>query len=201
MYAHIPRLGERGTAGLLLVIGSLTLLFGMMLAEFTYPDYNVAENYISDLGANDVVPAILFNVSICAFGALAVYAGLLLRNSGDAKLGMLLVLAAIGAILVGVFNSGTISEIHYLGAIMAFLFGGIAVAMSARELVPTPLSCVFMVMAIISLASLVTMGYNMAVDGDYLGLGPGAVERLVAYPIIWWAPAFGSWLMVKHQTE
>lgn len=66
----------------MLFAGALILLFGMMLAEFTYNNYNMANNYISDLGNFDhPVPAVIFNVPIIIFGALAIYSGLIIKTT------------------------------------------------------------------------------------------------------------------------
>ena len=100
MRVLFPTLKENGTAGLLLFAGALVLLFGMMLAEFTYSNYSMANNYISDLGNfNHPVPAVIFNVSIIIFGALAIYSGLIIRTTLDKWLGILIILAGAGGIL------------------------------------------------------------------------------------------------------
>lgn len=89
----------------MLFVGALILLFGMLFAEFTYAGYSMANNYISDLGNfTHPVPAIIFNTSIILFGAMALYAGLLIRTALDKWLGILLVLAGAGGIGVGVFK-------------------------------------------------------------------------------------------------
>ena len=94
-----------------------------MFTEFTYPDYSIANNYISDLGSfTHPVPAIFFNISIRILGALAVYTGLLLKTSFDKWLGILLILAGAGGIGVGIFNEDTVLAIHYLSAFTVFIF-------------------------------------------------------------------------------
>jgi len=202
MYVLVPRLKEKGTAGFMLFAGSLTLLFGIMFAEFTYPGYSVSLNYISDLGAHGVVPAAFFNISIVIFGLCAVYAGFLLRSSLDRAIGTLAIIAGLGATIVGIFNEGTITEIHYTGAFMAFFFGGVAVLLSAKRVFKSPMSYVFWVLGGMSLLFLIVFGINMALsEKNYLGLGVGGVERLVAYPIIFWALALGAYLVAVVMTE
>jgi len=202
MYALFPKLKEKGTAGFMLFGGSLTLLFGIMLAEFTYPGYSVSLNYISDLGAHGVVPAAFFNISIVIFGLSAVYAGFLLRSSLDRAIGTLAIIAGVGAVMVGIFNEGTIIEIHYIGAFMAFFFGGVAVLLSAWRVFKSPMSYGFAVLGCMSLFFLIVFGINMALtEKNYLGLGVGGVERLVAYPIIFWALALGTYLVAQATME
>jgi hypothetical membrane protein len=199
MRVLFPQIKEKGTAGLLLFAGSLILLFGMMLAEFTYPGYSMADNYISDLGNfSHPVPAVIFNVSIIVFGAMAIYAGLLLRTALDEWLGILLILAGAGGIGVGIFNEGTILAIHYVCAFTVFFCGGIAIYRSARVLYTRPTSWIFLILAGIVAFFISFMIYNVvsgSTDKILLGIGVGGMERMVAYPTIFWAMATGIYLV------
>jgi len=202
MKVLFPKLKENGTAGFMLFAGSLTLLFGIMFAEFTYPGYSVSLNYISDLGAHAEVPAAFFNITIVIFGLAAIYAGFLLRSSLDRAIGTLTIIAGAGAIIVGVMNEHTIIEIHYTGAFMAFFFGALAVLLSAKRVFKAPMSYLFWVLGSMSLLFLVVFGINMALtEKNYLGLGVGGAERLVAYPIIFWALALGAYLVAVAMME
>jgi hypothetical membrane protein len=199
MRVLFPQIKEKGTAGLLLFAGSLILLFGMMLAEFTYPGYSMADNYISDLGNfSHPVPAVIFNVSIIVFGAIAIYAGLLLRTALDEWLGILLILAGAGGIGVGIFNEGTILPIHYVCAFTVFFCGGIAIYRSTRVLYTRPTSWVFLILAGIVAFFFSFMIYNVvsgSPDKILFGIGVGGMERMVAFPTIFWAMATGIYLV------
>jgi len=199
MRVLFPQLQEKGTAGLLLFAGSLILLFGMMLAGFTYPGYSMADNYISDLGNfSHPVPAVLFNASILVFGAMAVYAGLLLMTALDKWLGILLILAGAGGIGIGIFNEGTILAIHYVCAFTVFFCGGIAIYWSARVLYTRPTSWIILILAGIVALFFSFMVYNVvssSPDKILLGIGVGGMERMVAFPTIFWAMATGIYLV------
>lgn len=189
-------LREKGTAGIMLFAGSLTLLFGIMLAEFTYHGYSVSQNVISDLGAHGEVPAAFFNTSSVLFGLCAIYAGLLMRAAVDRLIGLLVMIAGAGAVIVGIFNEDTISALHYTGAFLAFLFGGVAVLLSAQRIYKRPLAYGIIMLAVISLLFLVVFGIHYLTGGEeFLGLGVGGVERLVVYPIVFWALATGAYLV------
>jgi len=199
MRVLFPQLQEKGTAGLLLFAGALILLFGMMLAEFTYPDYSMADNYISDLGNfTHPVPGVIFNASLIIFGAMAIYAGLLLKTALDKWLGILLILAGIGGVGVGIFNEGTILPIHYVCAFTVFFCGGIAIYWSARVLYTRPTSWIFLILAGIVAFFFSFMIYNVisgSPDKILLGIGVGGMERMVVFPTIFWAMATGIYLV------
>jgi hypothetical membrane protein len=194
---------ERGTAGLLLFAGALILLFGMMLAEFTYVDYNMANNYISDLGNfTHPVPAVIFNTSIIIFGAMSIYAGLLLRTVLDKWLGILIILAGVGGIGVGVFNEGTILAIHYLSAFTVFIGGCIAIYRSTKVLYRHPTSFIFLILAGIVIFFISFVIFNM-VSGSQIrfGIGAGGMERMVVFPTIFWVMATGIYLAAQSQVD
>ena len=183
-------------AGLMIVLGALTMLFGILLAEFLFPGYDVSENMISDLGAFDhsVESAVVFNVSIVLFGSLATYAAWTMREVLNGTFVIVVIAAGISAIFVGVVNEHSINEIHYIASVTTFLFGSMAIVLSTRHVRHRPLATVYMVLATVSLISLMTLGMMQWIDLD-MGLGPGAVERLIAYPIIYWALMFGIQMM------
>jgi hypothetical membrane protein len=205
MRVLFPEMEEKGTAGLLLFAGALLLLFGMMLAEFTYPGYSMANNYISDLGNfNHPVPAVIFNVSLTLFGAMAIYAGRLLRTALDRWLGTLIILAGAGGMGVGIFNEGTILAIHYVCAFTTFFCGGIAIYWSAKVLYVPPVSRIFLFMAGIVAFFFSFMLYGMvsgSPGGINFGIGMGGMERMVAFPTIFWVLATGIYLVATAQID
>src|SRR5438132_9242393 len=58
---------DRRRAGLLLFAGSIGFAIGMTLAEATFPGYNLAHDFLGDLGVGP--SALLFNASIVFLGA------------------------------------------------------------------------------------------------------------------------------------
>jgi len=195
------RLGIHGTAGFMLFAGALIFLFGMMLAEFTYPNYNMANNFISDLGDfTHLVPALIFNTTIVIFGLSAVYAGYLLKDSLDKRLGVFLMIAGIGGAGVGIVNEGTILLLHYFFAFTVFIVGGIAIAWSVKVLYRPPLSYIFIVLAGIVACLVTLMLINMVFQVHlHLGIGVGGIERMVVFPTIFWVMATGVFLFAQDQ--
>jgi hypothetical membrane protein len=63
-------------------------------------------------------------------------------------------------------------------------------AIAAAKIVKSPFSHFSILMGIASITALFLYGANI-----YLGLGPGGMERMIAYPVILWAISFGGYLM------
>ena len=57
---------NRSISGALIFLGAAQFILVLVIAEALYPGYNVATNYISDLGVGQT--ALLFNVSVAVFG-------------------------------------------------------------------------------------------------------------------------------------
>ena len=119
-------------AGLVLLIAGLIQVFGMQLAEYVFPGYSISQNYISDLGANNITSALLFNVTLFILGIGVICASIwLLKINVDKIFCGLLIFAGIGCVIVSIFNLKTIGSVHYLGAFMAFVLSAFA-AIRAR---------------------------------------------------------------------
>jgi hypothetical membrane protein len=95
-------------------------------------------------------------------------------------------LAGIGAVCVGLFPE-TLGLPHYLSALTAFLFGGIAAIVSSRQ-VRMPIAPLFLLLGAVTLTALV-----LEIADLTLGLGHGGMERMIAYPIIIWEIAFAGY--------
>jgi hypothetical membrane protein len=137
---------------LLLVIGSLQFIIAILVAEQLYPGYN-PHNYISDLGALRAPTSTLFNTSVFLLGLLGSAAAYLLRAELGRLGAALLAVAAVGAMGVGIFPEDYGAP-HGISALVAFLFGGIAViTMGAkRGGVYKPLGTAMGVIALAALA-------------------------------------------------
>jgi len=58
---------------------------------------------------------------------------------------------------------------------------------------------------IMGVVTLVFWGFLELMEGtassNYLGLGVGGIERIVAYPLLLWVVGFGGYLMGSSQAE
>jgi hypothetical membrane protein len=180
----------RKVAGPLILVGAVQFIVGMVVAEALYSGYSVRNNTISALGVGP--SAMVFNSSIILLGLMALVGAYFIWLPFRAKLvTTLIILAAVGAMGVGAFPSST-GLIHDFFSLMAFLFGGLS-AIAAYKLEKAPLSYISVVLGIVSLVALVLYGSQ-----NYLGLGRGGMERMVAYPIVLWAIGFGGHLIASE---
>jgi len=174
----------------LITFGALQFAFLMLIAECLYPGYSISDNYISDLGVGPEPSRTLFTGSIIIFGACILVASFLfLRGGSDRTFVICLALAGIGSIGVGLFNEVDHNLLHRISAFLAFALGAAGVLLSMRITRPS-FAYTSLVLGTISLSALV-----LFLTGNHLGLGPGGMERMIAYPIIFWAIAFGAYLM------
>ena len=176
-------------AGLMLFSAGTQLIVCLMLAEATYPDYSISNNYISDLGVGPSPAYWIFNLSVIVFGLMGIYSAYLLdRDYGKRLNGALLAIAGIGAVGVGIFHED-LGPIHAVMAFLAFFFGGLSAVFSYR-LVRPPFSWMSIALGVIGIAALVLLG-----SGVYLGINVGGMERMIFYPVMLWAVGLGGYLM------
>jgi len=181
--------------GIMFVVGSIQFIFiGMLLSEALYPNYNPLRNYISDLGVGNTAP--IFNTSVIILGILIIIGGILISLSYIGGVGkyIFLVLASvtgIGAVGVGIFPETT--SPHSVFALIAFLIGGITILYSMSFL-RHGLRYFSLVMGVLSLIALV-----LFVNRTPTPLGIGGMERLIVYPQLIWAIAFGLDLFLKRK--
>lgn len=179
-------LSDKENAGALLFAGAAQFVLALVIAEALYSGYSVSQNTISALGVGP--SAFVFNASVALFGALAIAAAYFLKQAfGDSLLPALVALAGAGAIGVGVFTSHA-GFVHFVVSFVAFFFGALA-AIAAFRIEDYPIKIFSFFLGVASLAALCLYGAQA-----FLGLGPGGMERLVAYPIIIWLLGFGGWL-------
>jgi hypothetical membrane protein len=197
-------------AGLLLFIASVTLILGFIAAETLYPNYSLSNDKLSDLGAKapmSILPvpasdvsiqqpsSLIFNSTVFLAGVLIAISSLLICRGSESKiLGRLLVIPGIGGIIVGLLTE-QMGMIHYIGAIMVFVFGPLAAIVSYRSVKP-PFSYLSIAMGLISLAFVpfVAIGiYNALLT--YTIVVTGGAENMIVYPFLSWMLAFGTYLM------
>lgn len=171
----------------------------------TPTSYSLRHNPISDLGntmcgeyATRYVCSPLhdwMNASFILLGLLMIAGSTLLyeefrKNVGSAIGFVLMAIAGFGTILVGVFPENTISQLHFLGALLVFLLGNIALVIFGFALNLHGWFRVFTIACgVISLIALPLFYFQI-----YLGLGEGGMERVVAYPQTIWLIFFGLYM-------
>jgi len=183
-------------SGVSLFTGAVLFLTGMHIAEYLYPGYSVSGNYISDLGATCRATctvyqpsAFIFNSSVILLGITIILSSYFIwREFNSSIIAALFFLSGLGAIGVGSFPE-TAGSLHAIVSFVTFFFGGLA-AIATSRLVKAPFSYFSVLMGLSSLTALVLFGLN-----TYLGLGPGGMERMIAYPVLMWALGFGGYMM------
>jgi hypothetical membrane protein len=174
-------------AGSLVLIGAAQFIVAMMIAEALYRNYSIRDNYISDLGVGP--SALVFNSSVILLGLLAAAASYIIYRSIQARpLALLILLSGIGAIGVGIFTENA-GQMHAVVSAVAFIFGGIS-AIAAYKLEKVPLNYISTILGLTALVALALFGTR-----NFLDLGAGGMERMIAYPILLWAVAFGAHLI------
>lgn len=186
----------RHVAGVLLFIGAVQFVLGMLISEFLYPGYSASVNYISDLGATcrttciiHQPSAFIFNTSVSLLGVLALVSSYFIwREFHNRSISLLLGLSGIGMVGVGLFPE-TAGIVHLIASFIAFFFGGLS-AIATYKLVKAPFAYLSVLMGMISLIALA-----LFISEIFLGLGPGGMERMIAYPLLLWVIGFGGNLM------
>jgi len=179
-------------AGVFFFIASTQFVLGLIVAEASYPGYNMSDNYISDLGVGP--SSMIFNFSIFLLGLLSIIGSYFLpRTINFRALSVLLALMSIGAIGAGIFTKSS-AAIHGVMSSMAFLFGGLS-AIASFKVLKRPLSVISVILGVIVLGALALFAGGLLASGSFteieaqdsvffLGLGPGGMERMIAYPAL-----------------
>jgi len=183
---------NRSLLGSLLFVGAAQFILVMTVAEALYPGYNMATNYISDLGVGST--ALLFNTSVVLFGVMTLLGAAFGRRSLGAPLMLTLVLAGAGVVGVGLFPETTGAP-HLICSLITFFFGAASAIISYR-VTRRPLSYFSVVLGVIALAALVLLFFFPLYFPHYdLGIGIGGMERMIAFPSLVWALGFGGFMM------
>jgi len=182
-------------AGTLLLLGAAQFVVAMVVAEAGYPGYSVADNYISDLGVGPT--ALVFNTSVFLLGAaILVSSYLIFRVFRKPTFSALLALTGVGAMGVGTFPE-TYGSLHTAASFVVFFFGALS-AIASYTNQRHPLNYFSVAAGVISLLALILLASK-----QYIGLGPGGMERIIAYPTLLWGIALGGYLIGftgKHET-
>lgn len=186
------RYDRRTSAGLLFLMGSAQFLLAMLIGEGMRSAYSISTNAISDLGVGST--ALLFNASVIVLGLL-ILAAAYLYHPVDRKMWITVpfALAGLGPIGVGLFPETT-GLPHGIFALISFFFGGLLAILVSTQVRP-PFRYLSILLGVVGLVALVLFVTN--VD---LGIGFGGMERMIAYPILFWGLAFGGYLMASPET-
>ena len=191
-------------AGTLVFIGATQFVIGMIVSEALYPTYSTSRNYISDLGVGP--SALIWNSSVFLMGLLVLVGAFFLQRAFRFELlTVMLVLTGVGAMGVGIFTEA-FGVLHMIASLVTFLFCGLSAIVSVLcsrvhkfPLVKMPSSALSIILGLMTLVALALFG-----SGQYLGLGAGGMERMIAYPALMWGAGFGGYLIAypeERRTE
>jgi hypothetical membrane protein len=181
------------TGATLIALGVVQFTVANVVVQLGYPGYSDTQNYISDLGNTATSPwHWVFNVSIMILGVLALL-GILLAWDGFPEGGartpglILLLIASIGAILVGAFPENVNPTVHGLGSLTVFGPGGVALLVLGSGMRrTTPWFWLRSISMVLGLVTLVSLAYYVPTQGSNTTWDPGLIERFIVAPILIW---------------
>ena len=181
----------------------------MIVAEAVYPGYNVANNYISDLGppcqgglaCGSQTSWWIFDGSIILLGLLLLLSAFYInRYFHWMPATGFVVLSGVGVIGIGVFNESAPFMLHGIFSLLTFIAIGLS-AVVTFWLQKPPMSYFSVVLGLASLLALILYIPNTGSDfGSYLGIGTGGLERMIVYPVLLWGVGFGGHLMAMDDS-
>jgi hypothetical membrane protein len=181
-------------AGLSLFVLAAQFMTVIMLAASIAPGYDYGSAAISDLGVI-ASTATMFNLSLIAVGVLNILGGIVLYTVQHRK-GLLVVyaVAGLGAIGAGVFPLNTGAP-HSLSAVLAFVFFNLE-AIGSGLTVAGWMRWISVAAGIVGLLFTGVMVVGDSGNAAAFGaIGHGGAERMIVYPPMVWALAFGGYLI------
>jgi hypothetical membrane protein len=184
-------------SGLLLLLLGAGFLTVTMLGASMAPNYDYAGGAISDLGVIRET-AVLFNATLIMVGLLNIVGGYLLyRWHGRAWILSIFVLGGLGALGAGVFPLSS-GGLHSLFALLAFVFFNVE-AIAVAAVIAGPMRIVSILAGVVGLLFVAVMVIGDAGNPAIFGpIGHGGAERMIAFPAMLWAVAFGGYLMAAR---
>ena len=181
----------------------------VIVANAYVGEFSWTQNTISDLGntacsvySNRYVCSpqhLIMNISFILLGILQLTGALFLylankNRSNQVGYGCL-VLAGIGTIIVGLYPENAVGPMHAFGAALPFVLGNIAmIILAANSRFPAWLKYYSYFSGIAALMALV-----LFMTQNYLGIGLGGMERVVAYPQTVWMIIVGVYYLLRGQ--
>ncbi len=198
------RTSNRTLAGFLIFLGAAQSILALLVAEALFPGYSVANNAISDLGAHCTAQgtmcqvyqpsATIFNASMVVLGMTTIVGAFVARRILRPVPAVLIGLASVGTIGVGLFPE-TSGGLHAAFSYVTFGFGALA-ALSFVAFGRGPFRALALALGAMAVAaSALLISGHPRPDGTWLGLGYGAMERLIAYPLLIWLLGLGASLL------
>lgn len=177
-------------AGMLIIIASIELVAFILIAQHLYPNYSLANNYISDLGVGSTAP--IFNSAVSLFGLIIIAASALIWKGGRHRYAAIMFfLSGIGGLGVGLFPETT--GIYHL-AFAGLVFGGVAVnAIIFYRIFNGRLAYYSLIVGLIAIFIL----FLSPLLNINLGLGHGGAEELLFYEEIIWVCVVGICFISK----
>ncbi len=106
-------------------------------------------------------------------------------------------LAGVGAIIVGLVPENTNTSVHELGAGLAIAVGTLGVFLLGLSLpLPGRIRRFMLWCSPVSLVAILLYALH-----EYLGFGPGGMERVAAYPEVIWLIMFGFFVSRSHYSN
>ena len=205
----------RMTLGALLLVATSEFFLAQIIAQLAWPGYSVSQYDISALGVTECGPYtngsggltfyacsplhVVMNAGFILLGVLTIAGVLLTRSIWPQRrltsVGVALVaVSGLGAILSGLFPANVNLGFHVLGALLNFLtasVGLLLLGLGARKRNGW-LAAWSIALGLTTIAGLIL--YN---SQNFLGLGPGGMERVLGYPSVIWAIGLGAALLVS----
>ena len=205
------------------MIGGSWTILSITIAESLTPGYSVSKETISGLGSpifsgicNDVLSCVtpiqpasaIFVFEKFLNGTLWFWSGSILRSAtGHKRFALAISVVGVANIVVGAsylpfYLGGTSAmvvvaagAVHAAGALTNFVLTPVA-AISTYRFTRGPLRYFSLVLGAFSLAA-----NSLWLTGNYLGMGYGGMERMVAYPLYLWGVGFGASMMGGHEWD
>ena len=199
-------------AGPFLYLSSAQYFLAQLITAQRYePRYSWLHNTISDLGSTSCSLRsvghcsplhALMNSSFVVLGVTMIIGSVLicrfLESNPWTVVGFVaLTISGVGTALVGFMPENRAPVLHAIAAALPFLVGNLGVAILAGSLRMSPAFRLYTWLS--GLGPLVALGFF--VGQDFLGLGRGGMERVVAYPQTIWLMVFGSYLLLFVRAE
>lgn len=179
--------------GLLLLVGVLQFVVAMAWVQFRYGGYSWLTNYVSDLGNTSTSPLpAVFDGSIIVLGVFAIVGVLLawggFPRGGSRVVGLFfLLIAGLGAMLVGLYPENVTPSVHDAASVMVFLPGALALLILAIGMRPGTFWASYRAFsAVLGGVSLGSFVYYAPTQLLATTWNPGVVERLIIFPILLW---------------
>jgi len=196
--------------GAIFYVSTLQYFLVQLLVSLRWsPPFSLSRNTISDLGnttcgkfnGRNVCSPLhsLMNVSFVVLG-LAMIGGSLLvcRYMPTTKFQAVgfvsIAIGGVGAVMVGIFPENTIPALHGIGAALPFLIGNIGLLILGFSLGGPVALRIYTVLS----GSVALIFLAFYASSHFVGLGEGAIERVVAYPQTVWLIVLGIYVIASE---